>query len=67
MAGLGLTDVCLTDTVDTCNEDRYPIDADAKVRDFGDIWKIVLQDGVASFAYRVNLQPQALQLENAAR
>ncbi len=67
MAGLGLTDVCLKDTVDTCNQDRYPIDEDAKVRDFGDIWKIVLQDGVATFAYRVNLQPQALELNNAAQ
>ncbi len=67
MAGLGLTDVCLSDTVDTCNQDRYPIDAKAKVRDFGDIWKIVLQDGVATFAYRVNLQPKALEFNNASQ
>jgi broad specificity phosphatase PhoE len=67
MAGLGLTDVCLTDTVDTCNQDRYPIDDSVKVRDYGDIWKIVLQDGVASFAYRVNLQPKALELNNVAK
>ncbi len=67
MSGLGLTDVCLSDTVDTCNQDRYPIDEDAKVRDFGDIWKIVLQDGVPSFAYRINLQPLELQLNNVAK
>ncbi|MEE9335465.1 MAG: hypothetical protein V3U65_15350 [Granulosicoccaceae bacterium] len=67
MAGLGLTDVCRSDTVDTCNQERYPINAKAKVRDFGDIWKVVMQDGVATFAYRVNLQPRALQFNNATQ
>ncbi len=67
MAGIGLTDVCLEETVDTCNTHRYPIDEDVKVRDFGDIWKVTLQDGVANFAYRVNLQPRELQLQDLAQ
>jgi len=67
MAGLGLTDVCLEDTVDTCDQDRYPVNAKFKVRDFGDIWKIVLQEGSATFAYRVNLQPQGLAVSNSAK
>jgi len=66
MAGLGLTDVCLTDTVDSCNEDRYPIDAKVKVKNFGDIWKVVLQDGEAQFVFRANFQPAALELEELA-
>ena len=66
MAGIGLTDVCLEETVATCNQDRYPIDEDFKVKNFGDIWKVTLADGVASFAYRVNLQPDALALEELA-
>ncbi len=67
MAGIGLTDVCLEETVDTCNEDRYPIDEDVKVKNFGDIWKVTLEDGVANFAYRVNLQPVELALEELAQ
>ena len=67
MAGIGLTDVCLEETVATCNQDRYPIDEDFKVKNFGDIWKVTLADGVTSFAYRVNLQPDALALEELAQ
>jgi len=66
MAGLGLTDVCLSDTVDTCNEDRYPINEDVKVKNFGDVWKINLVDGVATFIYRVNFQPLRLELNELA-
>ncbi len=67
MAGIGLSDVCLEDTVDICNQDRYPIDEDVKVKNFGDIWKVTLQDGVASFAYRVNLQPVELAVDELAQ
>lgn len=67
MAGIGLTDVCLTATVDTCDTNRYPIDEDVKVRNFGDIWKMTLQDGVADFVYRVNLQPRDLNIDELAR
>lgn len=67
MAGIGLTDVCLEDTVDTCNQDRYPIDDEVKVENYGDVWKVTLADGVANFAYRVNLQPDALALKELAQ
>lgn len=67
MAGLGLTDVCLSDTVETCNQDRYPIDNKVKVKNFGDIWKINLVDGVATFIYRINLQPLQLELNELAK
>ena len=67
MAGIGLTDVCLSDTVETCSEDRYPIDDSAKVANFGDIWKVVLQDGVAEFVFRANFQPSELDLEELAQ
>lgn len=67
MAGIGLADVCLKDTVETCNQNRYPIDEDVKVKNFGDIWKVVLQDGVAEFVYRANFQPSVLALDEMAR
>lgn len=67
MAGIGLTDVCLKDTVETCSEDRYPIDDSVKVANFGDIWKVVLQDGVAEFVFRANFQPSELDLEELAQ
>lgn len=67
MAGIGLSDVCLEETVDICNQDRYPIDEDVKVKNFGDIWKVTLADGVASFAYRINLQPVDLAVEELAQ
>lgn len=62
IAGLGLTDVCLKTTVDSCNQDRYPVNAKVKVKNFGDLWKITLQGGVAEFVYRVNFQPTVLSL-----
>ncbi|MFK7892632.1 MAG: hypothetical protein AB8B63_17575 [Granulosicoccus sp.] len=64
MSGLGLSDVCLSDTVASCNQDRYPINDDVKVRDFGDIWKVTLEDGVAQFVFRANFQPAQLTLDN---
>ncbi len=54
-AGLGL---------DTGNEDRFPVNEDGKVRDFGDVWKVVISNGTARFAYRVNLQPKKLSVDN---
>ena len=67
MAGIGLTDVCLEETVETCSEARYPIDDSVKVANFGDIWKVVLQDGVAEFVFRANFQPSELDLEELAQ
>lgn len=67
MAGIGLTDVCLEATVDTCDANRYPIDEDVKVKNFGDVWKVTLQDGMAEFAYRVNLQPTELSINELAQ
>ena len=67
MAGLGLEDVCLADTVETCDQDRYPINDSFKVKHYGDIWKITLVEGVATFAYRANLQTTDLQLNALAQ
>lgn len=67
MSGIGLSDACLSDTVDSCNESRYPINDDVKVKNFGDIWKVTLADGVANFVYRVNLQPAQLSLNELAQ
>ena len=67
MSGIGLSDVCLSASVASCNQDRYPINDDVKVRDFGDIWKVTLEDGVANFVFRANFQPAELQLDNIAQ
>jgi len=67
MAGLGLDDACAKAAVDTCDQMRYPINAKGKVKNFGDIWKITLIDGVAEFVYRANLQPLALELNELAQ
>jgi len=66
MTGIGLSDVCLEATIDTCNQDRYPINEKFKVANFGDIWKVTMVDGVAQFVYRVNLQPAQLELIDIA-
>ena len=51
--------------LDTSDDRRFPKDEDGKVRDFGDIWKVVIYpNGKARFAYRVNLQPKALFVNN---
>ena len=67
MVGIGLTDVCLSDTVDTCNQNRYPINSRFKVRDFGDLWKVILRSGQAEFVYRSNLQPRTLDFVDVAQ
>ena len=66
MAGLGLEDVCGPDTLDTCDQDRYPARDDGKVANFGDLWKITIENGTPTFAYRVNLQPLELQVNELA-
>lgn len=54
--------------LDTSDENRFPIDANGKVRDFGDVWKVVLRrNGTARFVFRVNLQPSKLSTSNMAR
>jgi hypothetical protein len=59
LTGLGL---------DISDNNRFPKDADGKVRDFGDIWKVSVDDeGQSSFEYRVNLQPARLGVVNIAR
>ena len=62
VAGLGL---------DTSSDRRFPRDEDGKVRDFGDIWKVVIYpqangEFTTRFAYRVNLQPKRLSVSNYA-
>ncbi len=57
----------MTDTVDICGQNRYPINDDVKVRNFGDICKVTLEDGVATFAYRANFQPAQLSLDDLAQ
>jgi len=52
--------------LDTANDRRFPKDDDDKVRDFGDLWKVVIRNGQARFVYRVNLQPKYLFIENKA-
>ena len=66
MAGLGLPDVCGADTLETCDQDRYPAKDDGKVRNFGDVWKITIENGSPTFVYRVNLQPLELQVNELA-
>ncbi len=56
-SGLGL---------DTSDNMLFPKDEDGKVRDFGDVWKVVVENGQASFEWRKNLQPTELVVDNAA-
>lgn len=67
MYGLGLTDACTKATVETCNQDRYPINEKVKVANFGDIWKVVLANGNAKFRFRTNLQPVKLKSTELVR
>lgn len=47
--------------IDTSSPTRFPRDAKGKVRDFGDIWKMVIQsNGQAQVHWKVNLQPTRL-------
>ena len=66
MAGLGLQDVCGPDTLETCDQDRYPAKDNGKVKNFGDLWKITIDGGSPTFVYRVNLQPLELQVDELA-
>ena len=59
-------DDCVGLGLDTSNDNRFPKDEDGKVRDFGDLWKVVIRNGQARFVYRVNLQPKYLFIENKA-
>ena len=65
--GTGVKD-CSADGLglDTSNDNRFPKDEDGKVRDYGDLWKVVIRNGNARFVYRVNLQPKFLFIENKA-
>ena len=51
--------------LDISNDRRFPKNG-SKVRDFGDLWKVVIRNGNARFVYRVNLQPKYLFIENKA-
>lgn len=52
----------------TGDADFFPKDEDGKVRDFGDVWKVVIKrNGNINIRYRLNLQqPQYLQTANRA-
>lgn len=71
MEGIGLEDACRPDNFpENCNQNRYPVkddDPKIKVRDFGDIWKVVLRNNEARFVYRQNLQVNKLKTDNIAR
>jgi hypothetical protein len=60
-AGLGL----LTDEDPSSN--RFPKDEKGKVADFGDVWKVVIRNGVAKFKFRVNLDTTRLKVVNRTR
>lgn len=64
MAGMSMTGLGL----DTDDADAFPKDEDGKVRDFGDLWKVVIKrNGDVRLRYRLNLQqPQRLQTVNKA-
>lgn len=56
--------------LDTTDGERFPKDPDdnTKVRDFGDIWKVVLRPNrEAKFRFRANLQPPRLTVDNITR
>ena len=70
-AGLGLRNedgTPLTD--DSPSSERFPkVESGknaGKVRDFGDIWKVQVYPNGARFAYRVNLQPKVLFVDDYA-
>ena len=51
---------------DDVSSSRFPEDAEGEVRDFGDVWKVVVRDGRARPPSRVNLQPTKLVVVNRA-
>ncbi len=46
--------------IDTSDTSDFPRDEDGKVRDFGDLWKVVIKNGNVRFKWRRNLQPTRL-------
>ncbi len=46
--------------IDTSDPANFPRDEDGKVRDFGDLWKVVVKNGEAKFKWRKNFQPTKL-------
>lgn len=60
-AGLGL----LTD--DDASSDQFPKDAKGKVANFGDIWKVTINDGAAKLKWRVNLDTTSLKVVDFTR
>ena len=52
--------------IDTSDNGDFPKDTrpgnEGKVRDYGDVWKIVVRNGEAKFKWRKNLQPTRLRV-----
>lgn len=48
--------------INTDDTGDFPRDGEGKVRDFGDIWKVVIKNGKAKFKWRKNLQPTKLRV-----
>lgn len=63
MHGIGLTDACTKKNIKAqkCNADRYPFNKKMKVKNFGEIWKVTLKDGKATFNYRKKLDMVKLE------
>lgn len=58
-------DACPGLGLDTSDDRRFPKAEDGKVRDFGDVWKVVIRpNGSVRFGYRVQLQPTRLEVVN---
>ena len=60
-SGLGL----LTD--DNPGSHRFPKDSNGEVRDYGDVWKVVIRADSARLVYRVNLETTQLTVIDRAR
>ena len=63
MHGIGLTDACTKDNIKSvkCNADRYPFNKKMKVKNFGEIWKVTLNNGEATFNFRKKLDMVKLE------
>ncbi len=52
--------------IDTSDNGDFPKDTrpgkEGKVRDYGDVWKIIIRNGEAKFKWRKNLQPTRLRV-----
>ena len=53
--------------LDVSDDDAFPKDEDGKVRDFGDVWEVVIKNGEARLKRRVNLQPVRLRVVSRAK